>query len=261
LTVRALHGLGVLVTRPEHQATPLCELLVSAGATVLRLPAITIEPAPDLEPLLARLAALDAFEFIVFTSANAVRYGAFVLERSPPPLLAAIGPATARALEASGHCVTIVPAAGFDSESLLREPRLAQLRGRRVLLVKGEFGREHLQERLIERGASVTVADVYRRVPAHPDTAALTALQASMAAGAIAIVTATSAEIAASLLAMATPALRGAFERIHWLVPGARVAAAVRAAGVTAPFIQADSAEDQDLVSAIVRWRAGPSGA
>lgn len=222
-----------------------------------RLPAIAVEPAADLDALPARLGAMDAFDLIVFTSANAVRYGALMLERSRLPPIAAIGPATARALESSGLPVTIVPAAGFDSESLLREPRLAKLRGKRVLLVKGELGREHLQDRLAERGADVAVADVYKRVPARPDTATLTALEGSIAQGCIHIMTATSAEIASSLLAMATPALRRAFEGVHWLVPGPRVAAAVRATGVAAPLIQAASAEDQDLVSAIVRWRAG----
>jgi uroporphyrinogen-III synthase len=73
--------------------------------------------------------------------------------------------------------------------------------------------------------------------------------------------TATSAQIAANLVEMATPALRREFAHVHWLVPGTRVAAAVRALGVTAPILQADSAEDHDLVAAIVRWRGGVSGA
>lgn len=255
----ALLGIGVLVTRPEHQATPLCTLLESAGARVLRLPAITIEPAAAFRDWPADEGGIDAFDLVVFTSANAARYGAALLDSRAHPPLAAIGPATARALESSGLRVTITPAAGFDSESLLREPRLAAIRGRRVLLVKGAAGREHLRERLTERGARVSEADVYRRVSAQPDAASLQALETALSADAVQVLTATSAQIAQNLLALATPALRVAFERVHWLVPGARVAAAVRALGVSAPLIQADSAEDQELVSALVRWRAGGS--
>ena len=57
------------------------------------------------------------------------------------------------------------------------------------------------------------------------------------------------------------PALRREFERAHWLVPGARVAAALRDLGLSAPQLLADSAEDQDLVAALLRWRAKVSGA
>jgi hypothetical protein len=60
---------------------------------------------------------------------------------------------------------------------------------------------------------------------------------------------------------MAGPALRREFERVHWLVPGARVAAGVRECGLSAPLLQAESAEDQDLVAALVRWRSSASGA
>lgn len=259
----ALHGVGVLVTRPEQQATPLCALLESAGAAVYRLPAIAIEPLEYMPASSARpMPRADAdFDLIVFTSANAVRCAGGLLAARGHALLAAIGPATARALEAAGHPVTVTPAVGFDSESLLREDRLAHLRGRRVLLVKGLHGRELLREQLAGRGAEVTVAEVYRRVPAHPDAATLAALEARLSAGSVQVMTATSGEIASSLIALATPALRRAFDRVHWLVPGARVAAAVRGYGVAAPLIQADGALDQDLVSAVVRWRASVSGA
>jgi uroporphyrinogen-III synthase len=75
------------------------------------------------------------------------------------------------------------------------------------------------------------------------------------------VITATSLEIASNLLDIATPELRREFESVHWLVPGGRVAAGVRERGLTAPLVQADSAEDHDLVAALVRWRNTESGA
>ncbi|HWJ36954.1 MAG TPA: uroporphyrinogen-III synthase [Steroidobacteraceae bacterium] len=227
----------------------------------IRLPAIDIKAVGDAVELRRRLGSLEAFDLIIFTSTNAVRFGAPLLDQKRNLTLAAIGPATARALNRAGYRVTVTPTDGFDSESLLREPLLARVGGRRVLLIKGMHGRELLREQLIQRGAQIVVADVYQRERAHHSGAELAAVEAQLAAGEIHVITATSAEIAASLLDMATPGLRREFDRVHWLVPGARVAGAVRERGVIAPILQADTAEDQDLVAAIERWRASESGA
>lgn len=259
--MQALHGIGVLVTRPLPQAISLCHLLESFGATAHRLPAIDIIPVAVTPELALRLGAIEAFDLIIFTSANAVRFAGALLGPARDLPLAAIGPATARALEQAGHRVTVTPADGFDSERLLQHPKLAQTAGQRILIVKGIEGRELLQTELTRRGADVQVAAVYRREPSEPNVAELAALSATVVADGIQVITATSADIAAGLLRLATPVLRREFDRLHWVVPGARVAAALRERGVRAPILQADSAEDQDLVAAIIRWRASVSGA
>lgn len=79
--------------------------------------------------------------------------------------------------------------------------------------------------------------------------------------GAVQVITATSLDIAANLLVIAGPALRDEFERVHWLVPGERIAHGLRELGVPAPVVQADSADDHDLVAALIRWRSSESGA
>ncbi len=240
---------------------PLCRLLEASGASTFRLPAIDIKPLPEQRAMAARLGPLEAFDLIIFTSSNAVRFGAVLLEQKRDLALAAIGPATARALNQAGYRVAVQPSDGFDSESLLRHPRLNSLAGTRILLIKGSDGRELLRHELALRGAQVTVADVYRRERAQPNAAELAALEAHFAAGAIQVITATSAEIAGSLLELATAVLRKDFERAHWVVPGARIAQSLRERGLSGVLLQADSAEDQDLVAAIVRWRAGESAA
>jgi uroporphyrinogen-III synthase len=258
----ALHGVGVLVTRPEQQAMPLCRLLENQGASTLRLPAIEIKAmAEGRRETAVRLGALEDFDVIIFTSANAVRFGAALLDQKRDLTLAAMGPATARALNQAGYRVAVQPPQAFDSESLLRHPMLERPAGRRILIVKGADGRAFLQQELAQRGAQVMTADVYQRVPAVPSQAVLAVLLDRFTAGAVQVVTATSVDIARSLLGMASPALRGEFERVHWLVPGARVAAGVRECGLSAPLLQAESAEDQDLVAALVRWRSSASGA
>jgi uroporphyrinogen-III synthase len=173
----ALHGVGVLVTRPEQQAMPLCRLLEIQGASTLHLPAIEIKAIGNRRDTGARLGALENFDIIIFTSANAVRFGASLLDQKRDLTLAAMGPATARALNQAGYRVSLQPPVALPpqhatsgSESLLRHPRLEHLAGHRVLIIKGSNGRPFLEQELARRGAQIVAADVYQRVPATPSS-------------------------------------------------------------------------------------------
>jgi uroporphyrinogen-III synthase len=255
-----LQDVGVLVTRPEHQAIALCRLLEEHGARTVRLPAIDIKPLASRD-IAARLGPLSAFDAVIFTSANAVRFGAALLDLQRDLTLGALGPATAHALNQAGYQVAVQSNDSIDSEGLLKHPRLEHCTGRRILLIKGVGGRPFLAQQLTQRGAQIVTADVYERLPARADEATLAAICEQFAGGALRIVTATSVEIAGNLLAMATAALREELKRVHWLVAGARVAAGVREHGIAAPLLQAASADDQDLLAELLRWRASASGA
>ena len=256
-----MQDVGVLVTRPEHQATALCRLLEEHGARAVRLPAINIKPLAGRDDIAARLGPLSAFDVIIFTSANAVRFGAALLDQQRDLTLGALGPATAHALTEAGYRVAVQSNASIDSEGLLKHPRLEQCKGSRILLIKGVGGRPFLSQQLTQRGAQIVTADVYERLPGGADQATLAGICAQFASGALQIVTATSVEIAGNLLAMASTALREELKRVHWLVAGARVAAGVREHGIAAPLLQAASADDQDLLAELLRWRASASGA
>lgn len=265
---------------------PLCRLLESQGASTLRLPALDIRPLKDRRALAEQLGALYTFDVIIFTSANAVRFGVSFLDQKRDLTLAAIGPATARALNQAGYRVAINPgdaslgdtspadtspadaspgaasaSGAFDTEALLSHPKLTHVSGHRILIIKGSHGRQVLQQELTRRGATVASVNVYERVPSRPSEAALAEVLERFAAGELHAITATSLESGESLLNMATPALRSEFERAHWLVPSGRVAAGLRGLGLEAPLLQADSAEDHDLVAALIRWRSSVSGA
>ncbi len=259
----ALSGLGVLVTRPQMQAMPLCRLLEAQGANTYRLPAIAIAPSGDREALRASIGPLQNFDVIIFQSANAVRYGAALLDQKRDLNLAAVGPATLRALNQAGYRVPILPGSGFDSEGLLAHPRLQNLKGQRVLIVRGVGGRELLDQVLEQRGATVTAGVVYERHRVIPDAASLAAVGQLLQANALHVITATSLEIATSLLTMraANPSLLESLMRLHWLVPSRRIATGVQALGLTAPLVVAESAEDQVLVDTLARWRSSASGA
>jgi uroporphyrinogen-III synthase len=240
---------------------PTCRLLESRGAVTLRLPALDIKPLKERRALAEQLGALENFDVIVFTSANAVRFGVSFLDQKRDLTLAAIGPATSRALNQAGYRVAISPSDAIDSEGLLSHPRFEHVAGHRILIIKGSEGRQLLQQELMQRGATVMSADVYERVPARPSAATLTAVQERFAAGEMHVVTATSLEIGEALLKLDSAALRAEFEKAHWLVPGERVAAGLRELGLRAPILQAESAEDQALLAALIRWRSSVSGA
>ena len=172
-----LNGLGVLVTRPEHQAGPLCQRIEQHGGVAIRCPTLVIREPRDWAPALALFDRLAEYDLAIFTSANAVdRAMPLIRERGGFPLrleIAAIGQATTRALARHGVAPALQPDYEFTSEALLALPRFQRVTGQHILIVRGEGGRELLAETLAERGARIARAEVYRRERPILDTAAL----------------------------------------------------------------------------------------
>lgn len=172
-----LNGLGVLVTRPDHQADFLCQWIERHGGVAIRWPALVIREPRDWAPALALFDRLAEYDLAIFTSVNAVdRAMPLIRERGgfPPRLeIAAIGQATARALVRHGVDRCLRPEMEFTSEALLALPRLQQVAGQAILIVRGEGGRELLAETLTTRGARVVRAEVYRRERPSVDVTAL----------------------------------------------------------------------------------------
>ena len=165
-----LQGAGVLIARPREQAGELATAIEAAGGTAIMFPALSIEPIEPQQVVDAANRLHDA-DIAVFVSPNAVRHG---LPYSGNAIRAAIGPATAAALRAAGHPADIVPyAEGFDSESLLAEAPLCDVRSKVVRIIRGTDGRELLGNVLRQRGAKVDYLATYRRVAATPDAGLL----------------------------------------------------------------------------------------
>lgn len=167
-----LAGRGILVTRPAHQAEALCALIEAAGGRALRFPVLEIRPAENALAVQAGLARLADYDLAIFVSANAVQHTLDALAPHPWPdsvAIAAVGAATARALANRGLRVAHCPVIGFTSEALLELPELQQLAGRRILILRGDGGREHLRTCLTARGAQVDYMEVYRRTQARTD--------------------------------------------------------------------------------------------
>lgn len=166
---RRLAGRTVVVTRPRAQAAPLAEAIAAAGGVPLLFPLLEISSASDPQPLAEAVARLSDYALAVFISPNAVDYALpAILQRGAWPaglIPAAVGQGTVRALAAQGVSGCIAPHERFDSEALLALPELAAecVGGRRVVIFRGDGGRELLAETLRQRGAEVDCVTCYRR--------------------------------------------------------------------------------------------------
>ncbi len=164
----SLAGRRIAVTRAEAQSARLLEALRAEGAVPLHAPAIRVLPPEDPAPLQAAVAALERFDWLICTSANAVR--AVVTARTErrgaadwPAALraAAVGPTTAHALRAEGLPVAFTPSSAV-AEALAREVPMAD--GAQVLWPHGDLADSSLGASLAARGARVTAPIAYRTV-------------------------------------------------------------------------------------------------
>ena len=252
-----LKGLGVLVTRPDHQAHHLCEMIEAEGGAAVRYAALVVKPRPDRAALRAAIGPVDRFDLVIFVSANAVRHGADFLEQRRDLPIAAVGQATAAALNLAGYRVSLMPSEGADSESLLAMHELAHMSGRRVLIVRGSGGRELLADVLTARGAQVQYAEVYTREPSQPSDELQVEIETLWRQGGIAVYTATSVELLEALVGLVTPRCRELMHSTALLTGSRRVAQAARRLGLGSPVVLADAPDDAALTGALIRWHGG----
>jgi uroporphyrinogen-III synthase len=159
----------ILVTRPRGQAVALGDAIRAKGGVPVFFPLLEIAPIDDLAPLRRAASRLGEYAIVVFISPNAVEYGlpALLENRVWPDgtHVAAIGPGTEKALARRGVGKVLLPSVRFDSEALLELPvfQKERVEDRKVLIVRGDGGRELLADTLTERGAAVESLSCYRR--------------------------------------------------------------------------------------------------
>lgn len=166
---KTLNNKKILVTRPRHQASQLCELISNSGGTSILFPTIEIRPILDSESLSDCFQNIDQFTFIIFVSRNAVKvtFENYLDHKnlSEQQQFLAIGSGTAAVLSEMKMINILHAGIQADSESLLLIPELAQefVKNKKVLIVRGVGGRELLADDLKKRGAQVDYAEVYER--------------------------------------------------------------------------------------------------
>lgn len=246
-----LAGRTVLVTRPARQAAALAQAIRAAGGTPFAFPALAVEAVPqdELSVPLARLAEAD---IAIFISPNAAQFGMAAIRAGgalPGAIVVfAVGPGTARALQAQGVGGVIMPD-GQDSEALLALPQLQEVAGKRVTIVRGVGGRALLAETLRQRGARVDFMECYRRLRPQADAAPLLA---RWQAGGIDAVTVASAETLHNLAALLGEAGRPLLAGTPLFAPHEKIAGAARRLGIAQ--VIATPGGDDGLVDGLVNW-------
>ena len=179
---RPLFGRRIVVTRPRTQAASFIDRLTRAGADVLPFPTIAIAPPASWQPLDDALDRLERFDWVVFTSVNGVemffqRMQARRLDvrRLHRARVAAVGPETARALEARGLLVDVVPES-FRAEGVAQALEQARVRGAHILLPRAAGAREILPVMLRAAGATVDEVTSYQTVRPPVDASELRSL-------------------------------------------------------------------------------------
>ena len=224
----------LIVTRPQAQAEPLVAELRAAAVDAVALPLIHIQPVADEHALHEAWRTLAAQALVMFVSANAVQHFMRLrpAEAWPPQLLAgSTGPGTSAALLAAGVPVAlqVAPAGGgMDSEALWQQLRTRDWQGRRVLVVRGEGGRDWLAAQLRERGAQVDFVAAYRRCLPQLGAAAQAVLAGALQQPDRHLWSFSSSEAASNLARLAPQA---DWQRSAAVAPHARIVAALRQLG------------------------------
>jgi uroporphyrinogen III methyltransferase/synthase len=167
---RALFGRRIVVTRTREQASELVNLLENYGAECIEFPTISMEPVDSYEILDRALAEIDTYQWILFTSINAVDYflkRLFDLGKDvrflKGPKIAAVGKVTAEALVAHGIKADLLPEE-FTGDGLAEALIKTGVKGLHILIPRALKAGEILPESLSSAGAEVTVAPVYQNV-------------------------------------------------------------------------------------------------
>ncbi len=159
----------ILVTRPEHQAEHLCELISNAGGESILFPTIEIQAILHSEKLSACFKDINDYQLVIFVSRNAVRvvFENYLSETDihAETQILAIGAGTATSLIEMNIGNVLHAGVQADSESLLQLAALQSdlVRNKKILIVRGAGGRGLLADNLKVRGAIVDYAEVYER--------------------------------------------------------------------------------------------------
>ena len=237
------------VTRPHAQCAQLARRIEQAGGVPVLFPLLDIAPLEDNQVLNEQISRLTQFDLAIFISPNAVQYGIAAIRAAvhiPPALrIATVGQGSAQSLRDLGVANVIAPAERFDSEGLLALPELQNIAGWRVIIFRGDGGRELLGDTLKARGATVEYAACYRR--GKPQQGVGVLLEAAPDA-----ITITSSEALGYLWQMLDENARDALRNTPLFVPHPRIAELAQRQGWQE--VQLTGAGDDGLLSALIAW-------
>ncbi|MGB9661042.1 MAG: uroporphyrinogen-III C-methyltransferase [Moorellaceae bacterium] len=253
---KPLFGRRIIVTRPGLPGESMAGRLEALGAEVMRVPAITIAPPTNWEPLDKALESLETFHWIIFTSANGVRHfwermsaRAVDVRRLAGVRLAAIGPATARALAERGLLADYVPQE-YVAEAIVKELE-TEVRDQKILLPRADMARPLLAEELRKRGAEVVEVTAYRTLKGQADGEEVRRL---LAAKRISAVTFTSSSTVRHFLEIIGPEAVPLLHYTEIACIGPITAAAARQAGLKVTIVARKYTEEGLIAALVEHW-------
>lgn len=253
-----LSGRHVVVTRPAAQAQGLASAIRAHGGTAVLFPVLAIANVAQPQALLALAAHIDDFELAVFVSPNAVdkALGVIRTQRDWPGhvAVATMGKSSERALQRFGIDNVIAPRERFDSEALLALPALApaRVRGKRIVIFRGDGGRDLLGQTLSARGAVVEYVTCYHRSRPDLNPAPLLDLWARHALDAM---TVTSSEGLRNLFDMVGPAGQTWLRETPTFLPHERIAEEARRLGLQRVIPTAPG--DEGVIAGLLEYFSG----
>ncbi|MCZ6680207.1 MAG: uroporphyrinogen-III C-methyltransferase [Candidatus Poribacteria bacterium] len=255
---KPLFGRQIIVTRALAQASDFAECLESYGAEVIQFPTIEIQPIHDNPTLDEAIARLHTYNWVIFTSLNAVEcfYGHLRKNGKDARWFAqtricAVGPKTVSALARIGICADFVPS---QSRGKVIAAELAHVDGRRILLPRAKIAPDDLPNGLRAKGAIVDTIPIYDTIKASAE--ARSAIEVDLLDGRIDMVTFTSSSTVTNFLEMfegQSPA--ALLDKAHIAVIGPSTAATVEQNGLTVD-VSAKKTSVEALTEAIVRFYA-----
>lgn len=172
---KPLSGRRIVITRARSQVSAFAQAIEELGGEVVEFPTIEILPPKSYDPLDRAIHSVEGYQWIIFTSANGVKHFLARLQHLKRDIrilkgirIAAIGPETAKALEAIHVRADLVPRE-YRAEGILEELQPDEVRGKKVLLPRAAQARDILPKTLCEWGAEVDVIEAYRTVAAQSD--------------------------------------------------------------------------------------------
>lgn len=203
---KPLFGKRILITRARKQAGILAKLLEEQGAEVVELPTIEIVPPKSWDDMDRALDTIGAYDWVVFTSINGVRFFFERLRERGRDLrdlkgvkIASIGEQTAKAVQGLGLNVDMVPDE-FRAEGIIEGFRETEIKGRRILIARAKEAREVLPLELERMGAEVNVVAAYET--RKPDSKEIEEVREMLKRGRIDVITFTSSSTVRNLLSM-----------------------------------------------------------
>lgn len=256
-TCSPLAGRHIVVTRPAAQAGQFAAAIERLGAHAVLFPVLAIKDLGNPQALLDVSARLEDYDLAVFVSPNAVdkALGVICAQRAWPQRLrvAVMGKASAHAVARFGIGDVIAPTLQHDSEALLALPELQSMAGRRVLIFRGDGGRDLLAETLTQRGAIVEFVTCYARSKPDCDAGPLLQLWAQKQLDAFTI---TSSEGLRNLVEMLGEGGQVVLRNTPLFASHARIVEAARSNGVQCTV--ATEPGDEGLLAGMIEYFSSP---